>query len=96
METWNNLVDKFDLLLKKIKLENTVKIAGREIPPVVMGFALIVICIPIWGYLEFEGQNKLIGALVAILMAWGVSQLGALGLGDGVGEKPGSSSADTS
>jgi hypothetical protein len=96
MKTWNNLVDKFDLLLKKIKLESTVKIAGREIPPVAMGFALIVICIPIWGYLEFEGQNKLIGALVAILMAWGVAQLGALGLGDGVGEKPGSSSADKS
>jgi len=82
METWNNLVDKFDLLLKKIKLESTVKIAGREIPPVVMGFALIIICIPIWGYLEFEGGNKLIGALVVILMAWGVAQLGALGLGD--------------
>ncbi len=96
METWNNLVDKFDLLLKKIKLESTVKIAGREIPPVVMGFALIVICIPIWGYLEIEGDNKLIGALVVILMAWGVVQLGALGLGDGVGEKPGSSSADKS
>ncbi len=75
MKTWNNLVDKFDLLLKKIKLESTVKIAGREIPPVVMGFALIVICIPIWGYLEFEGRNKLIGALVAILMAWGVSHV---------------------
>jgi len=29
-------------------------------------------------------------------MAWGVAQLGALGLGDGVGEKPGSSSADKS
>jgi len=96
METWNNLVDKFDLLLQKIKLESTMKIAGREIPPVVMGFALIVICIPIWGYLEFEGDNKLIGALVVILMAWGVAQLGALGLGDGVGVKPGSSSADKS
>lgn len=96
METWNNLIDKFDLLLKKIKLERTVKIAGREIPPVVMGFALIVICIPIWGYLEFEGRNKLIGALVTILMAWGVVQLGAMGLGDGVGEKPGSSPADKS
>lgn len=96
METWNNLVDKFDLLLKKIKLESTVKIAGREIPPLVMGFSLIVICIPIWGYLEIEGDNKLIGALVAILMAWGVVQLGALGLGDGVGEKPGSPSADKS
>ncbi len=96
MEIWNNLVDKFDLLLQKIKLESTVKIAGREIPPVVMGFALIVICIPIWGYLEFEGRNKLIGALVAILLAWGVSQLGALGLGDGVGEKPGGSSDDKS
>lgn len=83
METWNNLVDKFDLLLEKIRLESTVKIAGRKIPPVVMGFALIVICIPIWGYLEFEGRNKLIGALVAILMAWGVAQLGALGFASG-------------
>ena len=82
METWNNLVDKFDLLLNKIKMESTVKIAGREIPPVVMGFALIAICIPIWGYLEFEGDNKLIGALVVILMAWVVAQLGALELGD--------------
>lgn len=96
METWNNLVDKFDLLLTKIKLERTLKIAGREIPPLVMGFALIVICIPIWGYLEIEGDNKLVGALVVILMAWGVAQLGALGLGDGVGAKPGSSSADKS
>jgi len=94
METWNNLVDKFDLLLTKIKLGSTVKIAGREIPPVVMGFALIVICILIWGYLEFEGRNKLIGALVAILMAWCVAQLGTLRLGDGIGEKPGSSPAE--
>ena len=70
METWNNLVDKFDLLLEKIKLGSTVKIAGREISPVLMGFVFIVICIPIWGYLEFEGDNKLIGALVVILMAW--------------------------
>lgn len=96
METWNNLVDKFDFLLAKIKLASTVRIAGREISPVVMGFALVVICIPIWGYLEIEGDNKLIGALVVILMAWGVAQLGTLGLGDGVGEKPGSSSADKS
>ncbi len=96
METWNNLVDKFDLLLKKIKLESTLKIRGREIPPMVMGLALIVISIPIWGYLEFEGRNKLIGALVSLLLAWGVAQLGALGLGDGVGEKPGSSSSDKS
>ena len=96
METWNNLVDKFDLLLKRIKLESTVKIAGREIPPLVMGFALIVICIPIWGYVEIEGRNILIGALVAILMAWGVTQLSALGLGDGIGEKPGLSPADES
>lgn len=96
METWNNLVDKFDLLLQKIKLENTVKIAGREISPVVMGFALLIICIPIWGYVEFEGDNILVGALVSILMAWGVTQLSALGLGDGIGEKPGSSSADQS
>lgn len=96
METWNNLVDKFDLLLQKIKLESTVKTAGREIPPVVMGFALIVICIPIWGYLESEGENKLIGALVVILMAWAVNQLSALGLGDGVGERPSSSSVNKS
>ena len=96
MEIWNNLIDKFDLLLSKIKLERKVKIAGREIPPVVMGFTLIVICIPIWGYLEYEGKNKLIGALVAILMAWSVIQLGTLGLGDSVGEKPGSSSSDDS
>ncbi len=88
METWNNLVDKFDLLLTKIKLGSTVKIAGREIPPVVVGFALIVISILIWGYLEFEGRNKLIGAVVSILMACVVAQLGALGLGDGIGEKP--------
>lgn len=88
METWNNLVDKFDLLLEKIKLASTVKIAGKEISPVVMGFALIAISIPIWAYLEFEGDNKLIGALVAVMMAWAVAQLGALGLGDGIGEKP--------
>ena len=88
MEIWNNLVGKFEALLSKIDLKSTVKIGGREIPPLVMGFALITICIPIWGYLEFEGQNKLIGALVVVLMAWGVAQLGALGLGDGVGEKP--------
>lgn len=94
METWNKLVDKFDLLLKKIKLESTVRIAGREIPPVVMGFALIAICIPIWGYLEMEGKNKALGALVAILMAWGVTQLSALGFGDGIGEEPGRSSSD--
>lgn len=96
METWNNLVDKFDLLLQKVKLGSTVKTAGREIPPVVMAFALIAICIPIWAYLEFEGQNKLIGALVVILMAWAVNQMGALGLGDGVGERPGSSTVDKS
>lgn len=88
METWNNLVDKFDHLLTKIKLGSTVKIAGREIPPLVMGFVLIGICFAIWTYLEFEGSNKLIGALVVILMAWAVAQLGALGLGDGIGEKP--------
>lgn len=96
METWNNLVEKFDLLLTKIKFRSTVKIGGREIPPVAMGFALVVICIPIWGYLEFEGDNKLIGALVVILMAWGVAQLGALDLGDGIGEKVDSSSSEKS
>jgi len=94
MEIWNNLVEKVDLLLQKINLGSAVKIAGRKIPPLYMGFALIVICIPIWGYLEIEGENKYIGALVAILMAWGVAQLGALGLGDGIGEKPESSSLD--
>ena len=94
LETWNNLIDKFDLLIKKIKLERTVTIAGRKIPPIFMGFALIVICIPIWGYLEVEGKNKLIGALVVLLMGWAVTQLGTLGLGDGVGEKPGSSAVD--
>ena len=94
METWNHLVDKFDLLLTKIKFGSAVKVAGREVPPVVMGFALILVCIPIWGYLEVDGKNKFIGALVVILMAWGVAQLGALGLGDGVGEKPGASPAD--
>lgn len=93
METWNNLVDKFDLLLEKIKLGNTVKIAGREISPLLTGFVLIAICVPIWTYLEFEGDNKLIGALVVILLAWAVDQLSALGLGDGFGVKPGSSSS---
>ena len=96
MKIWNILVEKVDLLLQKINLGSAVKIAGREIPPVYMGFALIVVCIPIWGYLEIEGENKYIGALVVVLMAWGVAQLGALGLGDGVGEKPGSSTADES
>ena len=94
METWNNLVNKFDLLLEKFKLGNTVKIAGRKISPIVMGFLLIVICIPIWGYLEIEGRNKLVGAVVVVLLAWGVAQLGTLGLGDGVGEKPGNFDAD--
>ena len=96
METWNNLIDKFDLLLKKIKLDSTVQIAGKKISPVVMGFALIGVCILIWGYLEFEGKNKFMGALVVFLMAWAVSQLGALGLGDAVGEKPRSSPDDRS
>lgn len=96
METWNNLVDKLDLVLEKIKLESTLTIAGRRIPPMVMGFALIVLCIPIWGYLELEGDNAVIGAVAVIAMAWGVAQLGALGLGDGVGEQQGSSSADKS
>lgn len=96
METWNNLIEKLELLLEKIDLESTVKIGGWVIPPLFMGFGLIIVCIPIWGYLEFEGKNKFGGALVVMLMAWGVAQLGALGLGDGVGEKPGSSSADES
>ena len=96
MEIWNNLVGKFEALLSKIDLKSTVKIGGRDIPPLVMGFALITICIPIWGYLEFEGKSKLVGALVVLLMAWAVGQLSALGLGDAVGEKPGSSSSDKS
>lgn len=96
MKTWNNLIDKFDLLLKKIKLESTIKIAGRKIPPIVMSFVLIIVCIPIWAYVEFEGRNIFFGALVSILMAWGVTQLGALGLGDGVGEKPDDSPTDKS
>lgn len=95
METWNSLVDKLDRLLTRIKLESTVKIAGREIRPVIAGFGLILVCIPVWGYLEFEGKNKAIGALVVVLMAWGVAQLGALGLGDGVGKKPGSPPTNT-
>lgn len=96
MKIWNNLIDKIDILLSKLKFESTVKIAGREIPPLVMGFTLIIICVLIWGYVEFTGRNKLIGALVAILMAWGVAQLGALGFGDGVGKKPDGSSNDES
>ncbi|MBU3021606.1 hypothetical protein [Aestuariibacter sp. A3R04] len=55
---------------------------------------MLLICIGIWAYLEFEGDNKFVGALVSILLAWGVAQLGALGLGDGIGEKPGSSSVN--
>ena len=94
MGNWNNLVGKFEALLSKINLKSTVKIGGREIPPLFMGFALIILCIPIWGYLEFEGQNKIVGALVVVLMAWGVAQLGALGFGDGVGEKPSGSTTD--
>lgn len=89
METWNNLIDKFDHLLTKIKLDSTVKIAGREIPPFIMAFVLIGVCFGIWTYLEFQGSNKLLGGLVVVLMAWAVAQLSALGLGDGIGEKAG-------
>jgi len=96
MGFWNNLVGKFEALLLKINLKSTIKIGGREIPPLVTGFVLIMICIPIWGYLEFEGQNKLVGALVVVLMAWGVAQLGALEFGDGVGEKSSDSKTDKS
>jgi len=96
METWNSLIEKFDRLLGRINLGSTVTIAGRRISPVIMGFALIVLCIPVWGYLEIDGDNKFIGALVAVLMAWSVAQLSSLGLGDGVGEKPGVASADNS
>lgn len=91
METWNKLVGKIEALLSHINMKGTVTFGGREIPPLVMGFALITVCIPIWGYLEIEGRNKLIGALVVVLMAWGVAQLSALNLGDGVGERPGDS-----
>lgn len=94
MEAWNDLVGRFETFLSKINLRNTVHLGRIAIHPLIMGFALMIICIPLWVYLEFEGQNKLIGALVAVLMAWGVAQLGALDLGDGVGEKPGSSSED--
>ena len=96
METWNKLVDKLDLALEKIKMESTVTVAGRQVPPVIMAFALILLCIPVWGYLELEGDNKLIGAVVVIVMAWSVSQLGTLGLGDSVGERPDSSPTEQS
>ena len=43
MKVWNKLIDKFDLLLMKVKLGSTVKIGGRDIPPVFMGLALIII-----------------------------------------------------
>ena len=91
MDTWNKLVGKVEALLSHINMKGTVTFGGREIPPLVMGFALITVCIPIWGYLEIEGRNKLVGALVVVLMAWGVAQLSALNLGDGVGERPGDS-----
>ena len=91
MEIWNKLVGKIEALLSHIDMKGTVTFGGREIHPLVMGFALISVCIPIWGYLEIEGRNKLIGALVVVLMAWGVAQLSALNLGDGVGERPGDS-----
>lgn len=94
METWNKLVGKIEALLSHINMTGTVRFGEREIPPIVMGFALIAVCIPIWGYLEIEGRNKLIGALVVVLMAWGVAQLSALNLGDGVGERPGDSPID--
>ena len=91
MEIWNKLVGKIEALLSHIDMKGTVTFGGREIHPLVMGFALITVCIPIWGFLEIEGRNKLIGALVVVLMAWGVAQLSALNLGDGVGERPGDS-----
>ena len=89
MEIWNKLVGKVEALLSMINMQGTVTFGGREIPPLVMGFALFTVCVPIWGYLEIEGRNKLIGALVVVLMAWGVAQLSSLNLGDGVGERPG-------
>ena len=91
MEIWNKLVGKIEALLSHIDMKGTVTFGGREIHPLVMDFALITVCIPIWGYLEIEGRNKLVGALVVVLMAWGVAQLSALNLGDGVGERPGDS-----
>ena len=94
MEIWNKLVGKIEALLSHINMKGTVTFGGREIPPLVMGFTLLTVCIPIWGYLEIEGRNKLIGALVVVLMAWGVAQLSALNLGDGVGERPGDSSVE--
>ena len=91
MEIWNELVGKSEALLSQINMKSTVTFGGREIPPLVMAFTLFTVCIPIWGYLEIEGRSKLIGALVVVLMAWGVAQLGALNFGDGVGERPGDS-----
>ena len=91
MEIWNKLVGKIEALMSQINMKGTVTFGGREIPHLVMGFALFAVCIPVWGYLEIEGRNKLIGALVVVLMAWGVAQLSALNLGDGVGERPGDS-----
>lgn len=94
MGSLDNMSKKLDLLFQKINLGSTVKTAGKEIPPAIMGVALIFVCVPIWGYLEFEGQNNLIGVLVVILMAWGVNQLGAMNLGDGIGEEPSGHSVD--
>ena len=91
MEIWNKLVGKIEALMSQFNMKGTVTCGRREIPPLIMGFALFTVCIPIWGYLEIEGRNKLIGALVVVLMAWGVAQLSALNLGDGVGERPGDS-----
>ena len=91
MGIWNKLIGKVETLLSRINMKSTIAFGGREIPPLAMGFALIAVCIPIWGYLEIEGRNKLIGALVVVLMAWSVAQLSSLNLGDGVGERPGGS-----
>ena len=52
MEIWNKLVGKIEALLSHINMKGTVTFGGREIPPLVMGFALLTVCIPIWGYLE--------------------------------------------
>jgi hypothetical protein len=86
---WNSVINKFYDILCKIKLERTFKVAGREIPHEYFGFALILVVLGLWAYVELEvGRHKGWGALIVILMAWGVVQLGALDLGDGVGEKP--------
>ena len=57
MEIWNKLVGKIEALLSHIDMKGTVTFGGREIHPLVMGFALITVCIPVWGYLEIEAAK---------------------------------------